>query len=343
MKNLQRSTKLERNPSIRQLFPPKALYCNTSTSQETQETYDLRVRNQCCPVYVNPIDGSYNNSKPLLLPAVLPENVAPIISSQTTLQRALPYHFSTDQSTNSNGFHVDDRFPDESLPSPETVFSSFPSFRDKKFMNFNKYVPLYRAALKGDWEKARWFVNMNPGAQRARITKGGETALHIAAGARRTKFVEELVKEMSAEDLGMQNIDDNTALCFAAASGITKIAEVMVKKNRDLAGIRGSQGVTPVYMAALLGHRDMVWYLYSVTHEHLTFVDCFELLVAAIKTDLYDFALHILRHQPKLATYHGRNGETALHVLARKPSAFFSGSRLGIWEKCIYPCLFLAA
>ncbi|KAL6992639.1 hypothetical protein U1Q18_010751 [Sarracenia purpurea var. burkii] len=320
MKNLRRSTKLVRNPSICQLFPPKTLrladqkkktlYCNTSTSQEAHETYEPQVRNQCCPVYINPIDGSYNNSKPLLLPAVLPKNVAPIVLSQMSLQRAVPYHFSIDQSRNSNGFHVDDRFPDESLPSPETVSSSSPSSSDK--------------------------ITSLTSAQRARITKGGETALHIAAGARHTKFVEELVKEMSADDLGMQNTDDNTALYFAAASGISKIAEVMVKKNRDLAGIRGSQGVTPVYMAALLGHRDMVWYLYSVTHEHLTFVDCFGLLVAAIKNDLYDFALHILRHQPNLATHHSQNGETPLHVLARKPSTFFSGSRLGIWEKCIY-------
>ena len=155
-------------------------------------------------------------------------------------------------------------------------------------MNLNLYVPLYRAALKGDWEEAQAFLNMHPGAQRARITKGRETALHIAAGARHAKFVEELVEVMSAKDIEMQNSDDNTALCFAAASGSTKIAEAMVKKNKDLACIRGSLGVTPLYMATLLGHSDMVWYLYSVTDdEHLTFEDFFGLLVAAITTDLY--------------------------------------------------------
>jgi len=137
-------------------------------------------------------------------------------------------------------------------------------------MNLHTYLPLYRAALKGDWEKANEFLNLHPGAENARISRGWETALHISAGARHTKFVEELVKRMETRDLEIQNKDKNTALCFAAAS------------------IRGSEGVTPLYIATLLGQRDMVWYLYSVTdHEILKTEDYFSLLIAAISTDLY--------------------------------------------------------
>ncbi|GFS44847.1 similar to LOW protein: ankyrin repeat protein [Actinidia rufa] len=271
MMNRQRSTRFERNPSIRQLFPPKTSDDSTSTSQEAWDT----------------INGSYN-SQPLLLPDVPQKNVASIASSPK-LQRAVTLRVYTEQpSSNSNAFHVDDQFADASRPCPETASGSNLSPRDGIPMNLNLYVPLYRAALKGDWEEAQAFLNVHPGAQRARITKGRETALHIAAGARHTKFVEELVKVMSAKDIEMQNSDDNTALCFAAASGITKIAEAMVKKNKDLACTRGSLGVTPLYMATLLGHSDMVWYLYSVTDdERLTFEDFFGLLVAAITTDLY--------------------------------------------------------
>ncbi|KAA8549838.1 hypothetical protein F0562_001522 [Nyssa sinensis] len=50
-----------------------------------------------------------------------------------------------------------------------------------------------------------------------------------------------------------------------------------------------------------------------------------------------DFALYILGRHPHLAIRYDRNRETPLHVLARKPSAFASGSRLGIWERGIYP------
>ena len=159
---------------------------------------------------------------------------------------------------------------------------------DRMPMNLRMYLPLYRAALKGDWEKANEFLNLHPGAENARISKGSETALHISAGARHTKFVEELVKRMRIADLEIQNKDKNTALCFAAASGVTKIAKLMVERNINLPGIRGSEGVTPVYIATLLGQRDMVWYLYSVTdHEILKTEDYFSLLIAAISTDLY--------------------------------------------------------
>ncbi|KAJ0016439.1 hypothetical protein Pint_12328 [Pistacia integerrima] len=59
-----------------------------------------------------------------------------------------------------------------------------------------------------------------------------------------------------------ENKVGNTALCFAAfaaISGIKKIAEVMVNKNKMLSSIRGSKGATALFMAALLGHREMVW------------------------------------------------------------------------------------
>uniref|UniRef100_F6HF61 Protein kinase domain-containing protein n=1 Tax=Vitis vinifera TaxID=29760 RepID=F6HF61_VITVI len=150
------------------------------------------------------------------------------------------------------------------------------------------YVLLCLAALNGDWKSAKAFLESNPQAVRARITRRSETALHIAAGARHTRFVEELVKLMKPDDLALQNKVGNTALCFAAASGITRIAEVMVNKNRELPMIRGSKGVTPLYMAALVGHKDMVRYLYSVTEEdNLTKEDRIGLLVAAITANLF--------------------------------------------------------
>ena len=119
--------------------------------------------------------------------------------------------------------------------------------------------------------------------------------LHIAAGARHTRFVEELVKLMRPEDLTVQNKVGNTALCFAAASGIRKIAEVMVNKNKELPSIRGSKGALPMYMATLLGHKDMVRYLYSVTDEEVvTEEDRIGLLIAAITANLFGQWLSIM-------------------------------------------------
>ncbi|CAJ1975908.1 unnamed protein product [Sphenostylis stenocarpa] len=329
------SKKFDRAPSIRQLFPPK----------------NIEERNRCDPCSVQFINHeSYTpetrthqcySSKPLLLKDVAP---SPRNSTSSIPSDAIEHTVSIHQLVNRSNasavssFQVDDQLDVEHINSSETPSSSFPAFRDRMAMNLHMYLPLYRAALKGDWEKANEFLNLHPGAENARISRGWETALHISAGARRTKIVEELVKRMGSTDLEIQNKDNNTALCFAAASGVTKIAKLMVERNINLPGIRGSEGVTPLYIATLLGHRDMVWYLYSVTdHEILKTEDYFSLLTAAISTDLYDFALHVLECQPQLATYHGLNGETALHVLAKRPSSFTSGIQLGIWERCIYP------
>ncbi|CAI9782234.1 unnamed protein product [Fraxinus pennsylvanica] len=143
---------------------------------------------------------------------------------------------------------------------------------------------------------------------------------------------------MDPSDLTIKNKYENTALCFAVASGITKIAELMVAKNGYLPMIRGSKGVTPLHMAALLGYRDMVWYLSSVTDsQSLTEEDYVGLLIATISSDLYDVAL--LEHKPELAIKRDPNGETALHVLARKPSAFSGKSELGFWQRCVYRCV----
>ncbi|XP_050261991.1 ankyrin repeat-containing protein At5g02620-like isoform X6 [Quercus robur] len=200
-------------------------------------------------------------------------------------------------------------------------------------------VPLYEAAIKGDWKTAKGVINEDRDVVRAGITRKRETALHIAAAAKRTAFVKELVQHMNKEDLALKNKDENTAICFAAASGIVEIAMLMVEKNKDLPLIRGNQGKTPLYMAALFGHRDMVSYLYGVTDfESLTHQERISLLLGTISADLYDLALQILDRDTSLAFARDVNNETALHVLARKPSKVANKSQLGIWKRYINKC-----
>ncbi|KAG4990598.1 hypothetical protein JHK87_024055 [Glycine soja] len=329
------SKTFDRAPSIRQLFPPKNLEEGNGC-----DTCSVQFINHQCDTPESRIHQCYS-SKPLMLEDGTPSPRNSISSiPSNSIEHAVSIYQQVDRSSTSaiSPLQVNDQMVIQHINSSEPPSSSFPAFRDKVPMNLHMYLPLYRASLKGDWEKANEFLNLHPGAENAMISRGWETALHISAGARRTKFVEELVKRMRTTDLEIQNKDNNTALCFAAASGVTKIAKLMVDRNRNLPVIRGSEGVTPLYIATLLGQRDMVWYLYSVTnHEILKTEDYFSLLIAAISTDLYDFALHVLECQPQLATYHGLNGETALHVLAKKPSSFTSGIQLGIWERCIYP------
>ena len=51
-----------------------------------------------------------------------------------------------------------------------------------------------------------------------------------------------------------------------------------------------------------------------------------------------DLALKILEKDQSLATAQDAKGETALHVLARKPSTIANTSQLSIWKRSINSC-----
>ena len=119
---------------------------------------------------------------------------------------------------------------------------------------------LYLAVLNGYWKSVE---NMEY-IQRITTNKG-ETTLHIAVAANQEDFVKNLVNGLSSIDLTEKNIVKNTAFTYAAATGNVNIAKAMLEKNEDLPNLRS--GVKPLYMAALLGHSQMVRFLYSKTNR----------------------------------------------------------------------------
>ncbi|KAI3738011.1 hypothetical protein L2E82_28029 [Cichorium intybus] len=185
----------------------------------------------------------------------------------------------------------------------------------------NTCVPLYEASINGDWEAANKILTKRKELVRFSITDNGETALHIATSAQNTKFVEALLGLMEKEDLELQNKSGNTALCLAAAAGNAQITEMMANKNKSLLTLPGSQGMMPLYMAALFGHHDTVKYLYDnskkMTGDFWTPQNRSWVVLKCIEADLFDIALKILVDCPDLA----QNG-SLLGVLARKPYAF---------------------
>ncbi|KAL0005150.1 hypothetical protein SO802_012711 [Lithocarpus litseifolius] len=128
-----------------------------------------------------------------------------------------------------------------------------------------------------------------PNIQR-KITKKEETTLHIAAAASQEVFVKNLVKRLSSENLTAENIVGNTALTYAAATGNVNIAKAMLKKNSNLPNL--GSGVKPLFMAASLGHSQMVQFLYSETKE----IVCggmkqAKLFITCVEGDLYGLKL----------------------------------------------------
>ncbi|KMS96654.1 hypothetical protein BVRB_8g201160 isoform B [Beta vulgaris subsp. vulgaris] len=219
-------------------------------------------------------------------------------------------------------------------PTPIPVASHTNLETDVSGEEFLAYgVRLYRAALRGEYLAIELVARISPKWIRLKITKGGETVLHIAAAAKHLHLVKELVHMMDAESLALTNKLGNTALCFAAVCGVVEIARVMVEKNKELPNIRGSQGMTPLHMAVLLGDRHMVWYLLEVTSdEQMTDQDRIGLLTSSIDTDMFDVALHILSKHRYLALLRDTKKETALHALARKPLKP-ADCQLSIWKR----------
>nr|XP_033514855.1 uncharacterized protein LOC104107297 isoform X2 [Nicotiana tomentosiformis] len=117
---------------------------------------------------------------------------------------------------------------------------------------------LYQAALRDDWESAEPILEKDLSLGRAKMTERGERVLHIAAVARSTRFVQKLVNKLEESDLELPNNGGTNAFCFAAASGVVKIASIMRDKNNKLPKIISKHG-SAITMAALLGHKDMMW------------------------------------------------------------------------------------
>ena len=127
------------------------------------------------------------------------------------------------------------------------------------------YTDLYNALQIGDWNNAKKFLNCHPHAISAKITAIDQTALHVAAKAGHVHIVEELVKQMSEENLEIKDIYGCTALAKATYKGNYRMAECMLGKNEKLISIRNNDGNIPVGMALYNGRLKLARYLYLLT------------------------------------------------------------------------------
>lgn len=346
----QQNKVMQRAPSISSCFPER--FSGVSPRYEHEHKHEHENEHEKQQHHQQrPMKGSVTPLYPLPQPPppfkapvdkhlIVEETIQPHHAPPSSSSASPPHHHVPPAGSRPNGAAAPEKPVGQPASIPLPPIPSFPCFGNygkNTATSTRLYTPFYNAAMKGDWESAEKFLRSHPGAINVRITKKMDTVLHIAAGAKHTKFVEEVVKMMSPADLALRNKSNHTALCFAAASGVAKIAETMVNKNRDLPGMRGNKGVTPLYIAALFGHRDMVSYLLRVTDpEHLTEDDYVTLLIATINTDMFDVALTILWTKPELATLRDHDGMTALHILAQKPSAIASTSSLESWQRILY-------
>ncbi|KAI3947121.1 hypothetical protein MKW92_000194 [Papaver armeniacum] len=216
--------------------------------------------------------------------------------------------------------------------------------------DFNYYLPLYQAALKGDWGIAEEFLKTHPDALNAVITSNQRTALHVAASAGHLRFTLKLVALMDVDALALQDsYNGDTALHFASVAGITEAAKAMITKNNNLTQIQNKNGWTALLLCASYvakEQKDMIQYLCTETRNEepsMPFSGFFgaQLLCNITAAGLHDVALYLVQRYPNLATARDQSGCAALSVLAQKASSFPSGSKLGFWESSIYSSCFI--
>ncbi|KAL2551513.1 Ankyrin repeat family protein [Forsythia ovata] len=208
------------------------------------------------------------------------------------------------------------------------------------------YEDLYKLIEEGNWNATRNIIQQNEQAKKAIVSSHKDTALHIATLSGHIHIAEKLVEMMDPEDLEKINEYGATALTLAAICGATKLAKAMVQKNKNLVTITNpdhKDGQLPVIVAALYGQKQMVQYLYEVTPKDELSPEKGEngatLLNCLITAEIYDVASMLLKRYQKLGVTPDHSGNYTLRILAHKPSAFPSGTKLTFWEKWIYDCV----
>ena len=135
-------------------------------------------------------------------------------------------------------------------------------YADAQRENYLKIcVPLYNAALDGDWHAAEEIITDCPEVINMSITKKEDTLLHVVSSTEHTHFAEKVVNMMTDEDLELQNKDGETALCVAVASTV-KMVDILLARNSRLLEIRKKGGL-PILCAIWCGDKNMVAHMYS--------------------------------------------------------------------------------
>ncbi|XP_017257166.1 uncharacterized protein LOC108226682 [Daucus carota subsp. sativus] len=210
-------------------------------------------------------------------------------------------------------------------------------------------IPIYKAAIEGDWETAKRIFKKEKKDLNASITCWGETTLHIAVGTNSShRFVEQLVEQMMQIDPQMLltgNCYGSIPLQYAAKVGNIQAVRLLVSLNPEMTQINNNIGETALKLAAMHAERETLLYLLETTKDVVgedgtspyRGAHGADLLSFSISADFYDVALYLVNKYPDIVPETNIiNSHTSLQVLAAKHTAFQSGSGFGFWQRFIY-------
>ncbi|XP_057432940.1 uncharacterized protein LOC130725763 [Lotus japonicus] len=239
----------------------------------------------------------------------------------------------------------------------------------------------YILAKRYDWKGFLEFFRKHKDLLTEQIDLQQSTPFHYAAYCGSTEMYEEMlgmVDQLEVLDvLRMHDQMGNTPLhevAFTGEVGMTRCilryemetkrileleykadCEGIEQSERALMRMRNNLGETPVYIAAVLGKKDLLEYL---VHEvgidvnlHLyRQVDNKSIIHTAVINQFFGFTTHtpspptlslctallLLERYGELAHEKEDSGLTTLQLLANMPSAFKSQTQMGIFQKFIY-------
>ena len=119
---------------------------------------------------------------------------------------------------------------------------------------------LFKIAMKGQWEQVVKMYEQDDRAHSLKITRSGDTALHLAVSNSKEDVVQQLVEILMqsnmTEALAVQNERGNTALHLAASMGNEKMCTRIARVNPSLVGVVNHDGETPLFLTALHGKKE---------------------------------------------------------------------------------------
>ncbi|KAG5109605.1 hypothetical protein AAZX31_14G047400 [Glycine max] len=211
--------------------------------------------------------------------------------------------------------------------------------------------------LEGKWEKVIKMYNEVEVCHTAMINESMGTALHVAVDLDEEGVVEELVKaiirhrqgeqSVKIKALEMENDHGDTPLHVAASRGFAKICKLIIGTNNErmyLVSRKNKHGETPLFQAAINWKKQAFAYLSHISNHSATLQDLERgngdtILHCAIRREYFDLAVIIVQYYDFLSTHKNIEGLTPLTVLATRPSAFRSASKLSWWKQILYHCI----
>ncbi|KAM1041973.1 hypothetical protein ACFX2I_031041 [Malus domestica] len=184
---------------------------------------------------------------------------------------------------------------------------------------------LFQIAMRSKWEAVVRSYWLNKKAHGAKITKSGDTALHVAVSDGQEEHVNELLNQITVKELEIQNERGNTPLHIAAWMGNETMCSCLANAHPSLVTTFNVDNETPLFLAAVYGKKDAflcMHHIYIPTlddprkrYNYCTRNNGDTILHCAISGDNFDLAFQIIHLYEDLVNSVNAQGFSPLHLL----------------------------